>query len=569
MADPGFLQVSIEGSKGPIYLPSGWVRAEQEKLIKARRQAAGRLFSDYKQSYDMQPGMEQPPEALSFDLLRDLADTSPIDRLAIDTRIYQIKRVARRAMGRDGVGFAVRHIRDADPDYEVPDGLQKLCRQIEDLIAAPSAPFHTTMRDFLASAVEEELTIDRKAMVLTRDRRGRPIRFHLIDGSTVRPVPVIIFQEMQKQYLNSENTRILSYEETAHRLSERHGLDLTKAAYVQIVDNAVTGAWQAHEMSVDITNPTVRLNWWGYGRSVLARSWGLSDAFLKAWRYNLELFKLNYPEAVLMIRGEYDEEGLAAFRRKILGEGDGTDNNWRLPILPTDGENDNIQMAKLRDSPKEMMFEQFLQSLVRLKCAAYRMHPSLINFTTESGTGSIVFNAPDQEREIALSQEEGFNSLLASIGDWLTRELVQPHHPDLCLVWEGLDRQSDEQRMQLIQQKVNSIYTINEVRQAEGLDPIEGIPEQPGDFIGNFQQAVQIAAGQQQAAEQGPEGMPGANGAGPGGDDDNDQESPAAPAWWQQMQQQQQGADDDDDDRAPLRRSRGAPVRYVRIRIDE
>lgn len=559
-----FTQAHIEGTGGPIWLPAGWIEQQKELLAKARKHPAGRIFQDYRQSWDVQPGLPPPPEAITFELLRELSDTSPIDRLAIDTRMFQGKRVARRAMGRDGVGFAVKHIRDADPEFEVPDNIDKLCRQIEELISAPTSPFHTTFRDFMASAIEEELTIDRKAMVITRDRRGRPIRFHLIDGATVRPVPSIIFEELQQQHTTTENIRILSYEEMAHKLSERHGVDMTNTAYVQIVDGTITGAWRAHELSVDITNPTVRLNWWGYGRSVLARSWRLSEAFLKAWNYNLELFRLNYPEAVLMVRGEYDEQGLAAFRRKVLGEGDGSENNWRLPILATDGENDSLQMAKLRDSPKEMMFEQFLQSLVRLKCAAYRMHPSLINFTVDSGGGGIVFNAPNEEKAIALSQEEGFNSLLVSIADWLTRELIQPYHPDLCLVWVGLDRESEEARLQQIQQRVNSIYTINEVRQAEGLPPIKEIPTNPGDYIGNFQQAVQIAAGQQQAAEQTetgeqPDGPPQT----PGGSGDG----PQAPPWW--GQQQADDEDEDEQEREPMRRSRGTPsVRYLHITIE-
>jgi hypothetical protein len=536
MVDPSFLPVSIDHS-APIYLPAHYVREQQAQLVKARSVASGKIFSDYRRiSTQLGPGAEKPPEGMPFDVLRQLADTSPIDRIIIDTRIMQTKRVARRALGRNAIGFAIRHVRDADPDFTVPEGLVKLCRELEEIINTPEAPYHQTARDFFSSAVEEELILDRKAMVLTRDARGRPLKFHLLDGATIRPVPAVIFEEIQKRAKNPE-ARVLSYDQIAETLSEQSGFDMTRAAYCQLVDAQITGAWADDEMSVDITNPSVALNWWGYGRSLLEKSWRLSDAFLKAWTFNVELFRLNYPEAVLAIKGAYDEEGLRSFKRKVLGEGDGTDNNWRLPVIPMeDAENAALELVKLRDTPREMMFAEFLGAMIRLKCAAYRMHPSMVNFTQDSG-GGIVFNsAADKESEIEQAQEEGYMALLDSLADWLTRAIVREYHEDLRLVWLGLDDEGEDAKVDRAIKKLENFSTVNEVRKEMGMKPMPpGTPKDPADFIGAYQQAIQILQGaeqmkQQMDMQQGGQGYDQGDFGDGGGDDDQ-------PPWMQGGQQ--------------------------------
>lgn len=553
MSGPSPYALAAIDGQTPIYLPSSYVREQAETLLKARKQAAGRVFADYRLAQTSHgPALDRDPQqGLPFDLLRQLSDVSPIDRLIIDTRIMQVKRVARRSMGRYEVGFAVRHIRDGAEDFDVPEGLQKLAREVEETLARPTAAFHATVRDFFTSAIEEELTIDRKVMIISRDRRGRPIRFHLIDGATVRPVPAVVFEAIQAEYERGRSSILPSYDEVAYRLSESSGWDLTRAAYVQIVDGQIVGAWEDDEIAVDITNPTVRINWWGYGRSLLEKSFRLTDAFLKAWNYNLELFRLNYPEAVLAVIGDYDPEGLAAFKRKVLGEGTGVDNNWRLPVIPFPDETGKIEMVKLRDTPKDMMFAELLQALVRLKCAAYRMHPSMINFTVDSSAGGVIFRSSASEEEvISLAQEEGYQAILDSLGDWLTRSIVQEWHEDLRLVWVGVDDDTEDKRIERAERMAQSIASINEARATLGLKPMpKGIPEEPADWIGSYQQAIQMIMGQQQQqAQQGGDGYED----GDFGDQDQGQNMPP---WMQQGGQGDQDQGDQDEEQGQPERT--------------
>ncbi len=489
------------GRRSPFYLPDAIIKAEEDALIKAQRAASGKLFSNFSRfsQQSVGPGLDKPPDGLTFALLRLLATRSPIDRIIINTRMMQMRHVARQAIGRAGVGFAVRHVRDADEDFDVPEGIKKLAREVEEIIGRPMAPQHQHFRDFLTCATEEELILDRKAMVIVRNREGKPIKYYLLDGATIKPVVSVVFEE-QRTALNSNGERI-TYEQAIERIGIRSGgIDLSDKAYVQVIDAQIVAAWRAEEMSVDITNSSVEVNRWGYGRSMLEQSWQISDAFLKAWNYNLELFKLNYPEAVLMVKGStgINREGLDGFRRVVLGE-DETNINWRMPVLPIDDPQADIKAVKLRDTPKDMMFAEFMQSLIRLKCAAFRMHPSLINFTVESSGSAIIQSNASQADQISASQEEGFHALVESMADWLSRTIAQEYHKDLRVVWIGLDKEAEETIISRLQTETQTYLTINEARTKRGLKKLpKGVPTEPGDFIGNYEQAVGIVTGQQQ-----------------------------------------------------------------------
>jgi len=176
-----------------------------------------------------------------------------------------------------------------------------------------------------------------------------------------------------------------------------------------------------------------------------------------------------------------------------------------------------------------MMFTEFLSAMIRLKCAAYRMHPSMVNFAQESG-GGITFNsAADKESEIEQAQEEGYMALLDSLSDWLTRAIVREYHEDLRLVFVGLDDEGEDAKVDRAIKKLENYSSVNEVRKEMGMKPFpKGVPTDPADFIGSYQQAIQIIQGAQQMQQQaGGQGYDDGDFGDGGGQDDQ-------PPWMQQ-----------------------------------
>ncbi len=480
---------------GGLFVPVGY----HEELRKARdeqaRRIRGRFFSDYRR-FDASLGahgasiQEKPSGTPTFRLLRWLARESPIDRALIDARIAQVRRVARPCWvpGKQA-GFRVVHKRHDDPNFPATDAIRYRCLEVMHRLERVTPTVHATIRDFFTIATEEELVLDRKAMVIYRDRLGRPTQFHLVDGATIKPALAALLPYMQAHEL-------WDYERAAQRYSEELNnpdVDLTTAAWVQEIDGRPVATWRAEEMSVDITNPTVEIDKVLYGRSVLEKSLAITATLGNILRYNNELFRTNFPEGVLVLFGDYSPEGLEAFKRQVLAE-QAAGGNWRLPVILGGPANEGIdaKYLKVRDTPRDAMFMELFLQHVALKCAAYRAHPSILNIQVMGGQANSVIFQVNEEYAIGLAQEEGFHGLLDSFASWLTRALVKPIYPDLILIWDGLDRLPERERVQLRAQQVATYMTLNEVRAVEDLPPLPG-----GDVVLNPTYASLVA---QQAA---------------------------------------------------------------------
>jgi hypothetical protein len=484
----------------PTVMYEGMLKAQKEEDQKKR----GQFFSEYvRYSMGNRPGIPSKPWSTpSFGFLRLCARESVIDRALIDARITQVKRVARPCWvpGKQ-IGYRVVHRRHADATFDMTDNIRDRCELAMNMLEnALDRVIHPTIRNFLAICVEEELVIDRKAMVIFKDRRGRPEKFHLLDGSTIKPR----LQVLAPYMLRTGETDI---DRAAERMSAKlwekgFDVDLTTAAWVQEINNRIVAAWTDDEMAVDVTNDTIELDKLFYGRSVLEKSLRLTGTFQNIWRYNEELFRTNTPEGLIFLFGDYDPVGLESFKKQMLSE-QSLGGLQRIPIVAAGPTNEGIdgKYVKLKDTPKDALFTELLMQTAALKCAEYRAHPSIINIGTTGQANSIVFSV-NEEAAIGLSQEEGFHGLLDSFSSWLTEALIKPFDSELVLVWEGLERDPLEKRVE-IRSKELQYHTLNEVRAKEDLPPLPTeLPTNPGDMVlsSEYENAYQMAAQMQAQA---------------------------------------------------------------------
>lgn len=481
--EPNFIPTS-----SGLFMPESYVQGIRKAREDEERKERGKFFSEYA-SYGLsdQRGMPSKPWTTpSFSFLRLAAKESVIDRALIDARVTQIKRVARPCYvpGKQ-VGYRVVHKRHADPTFEMTDSIRQRCEDMMRRLEKLTPEVHPTIRNFFAICVEEELVIDRKAMVIFRDRRGKPVQYHLLDGATIKPRLQVLAPYMLENHLFDEEEAAtkLSY----HLRSKGQDIDLTGKAWVQDINGRIMAAWTADEMSVDITSESIEIDKLMYGRSVLERSLRLMNVSMNIWRYNNELFRTNVPEGLLLLFGDFDPKGMEAFKKQMLAE-TSVGGNWRYPVVnagPKEGGLD-AQYVKMRDTPRDAMFTELLQLTINLQCAEYRAHPSILNMNGLGGTNSMIF-ASDEEVKISLAQEEGFHGLLDSLASWITKALIEPTDPELVLVWEGLDRDPDEVRLsnRVVQMK---FMKIDEIRALENLPPLPTqLPSTMGEIIADPQ----------------------------------------------------------------------------------
>jgi hypothetical protein len=453
-------------------------KANTEKMSQADMRRRGQWFSNYGPSVNnigaLAGTLRKPLDTPPFMMLRQVAKDSLVDRAIISRRMEDIKGLSRRiTIPGKQKGWRVVHERFDDPTFDSSDEkIQRRCREMEELINKPHRLYHKTFRDFLTVAVQEELVIDRRAMVISRDNKGRPNDFYLLPGDTILPVLYVLMPWMAKKGISNERVaRMMLTEE----FSQKSGtsIDITDAAYVQEVDGQIVGAWKEGEIDVEWTNPSGELNRWGFGTSLLEQSLQSTALLLNMFNYNKDLFRPGFPSRMLVLSGDYSAEGLSTFERQILGQGNPGSPKSKMPVLPGP-ENMRAQVLDLTNTPSDMQFEQFFRLMASIKCSFFGMHPSRLNLSETNPQGIIMTSGTATTEVSKTINEEGLYSLLESNADWLTRTLIHPYYDDLILIFDGLHEESEAAVLQSLQ--IESMWsTKNEIRARRNLPPLSDL----------------------------------------------------------------------------------------------
>jgi hypothetical protein len=474
-----------------LLLPNSVLLAKRSEMKRDATTERGKFFSSYAWTQNnVGSGYNKPANTMSFETLRGYKDKSLIDIIIIGARVLQMKHIAKRVTvpGKQ-IGFRVVHENHADPNFKPDKATINRCKEMEKIIDNVNTDIHPGgFRDFASIAVDQELTIDRKAMVVTKDRTGSPVRYHLVDGATIRPVLEIVFDYMKDKKIQS---KVQAFE----GIWKAFGVDLTNAAYVQVVDGHIVSSWTKDEMSIDIANPSIEINKWAYGRgSMLEQSISGTQTWLAAWGYNDGLFTQDSPESLLFLYGDYDPVGLDSFKRQILDQ-TGSGDYQKIPVIPAD-KDFKAELVKIRELPKDLQFAEFLRMIIQIKTASYRAHPSIVNMSIDKGSGGGISIGGSNEDEIVQNaHEEGFETLAENLCMWITRTIIKPRYDDLVMIMD-LDKEDETKRVELLNKELEGAMTFNEWRRSIGL---EGDLEF-GDIPAN-QQYVTYAQNQQQNAQ--------------------------------------------------------------------
>lgn len=421
---------------------------EKQELDKRLERKIGTLFRVYYNLWNTSyawGAQEKSASTPTVELLREISRQSLVDRLLINARVFQVRHVCRRVAAFSKYkGWSVRHKGWEDYDFKPTPEIERRCKEMEEIILHPNSEVHgrtAPFRDALVKMTRGELVLDRKVMITLRNAYNKVISWHILPPDYIKPRLQVVLKHM-------EVFKVYSIDQAVEDIWNRYQVDLTNAAYVQEVDNRIYGAWTADECSVDMVNPSDEMDRWGWGMSPLEESLEATTLLMLGLYYNKQNFLSNYPEAFLFINGDVDDEGLEAFKKQIYAQV-GTQGNQRLPVFATGDANFKTELHRLRDSLTDMQFIQLLRFAIALKCAAYRAHPSLINFSPDMGDSKALISSDDQEQVIATAQEEGYHSLLDNQSSWITGTIIEPFYDDLCMVFDVEDRPTEAQEIDL------------------------------------------------------------------------------------------------------------------------
>lgn len=475
-----------------LVLPIDTVLENLKKSAEARRIhrkiAMGSAMSDWFSltGANSSDAMEKPADQVSYTFLRDAYNHSPIDQILINHRIEQVRSVARKCLNPQvQAGFRIVSERWLDPQYVEDEATRKRCLDIERVLLSPNPRYHARgFEDVLVNYTREQMTVDRAAFVWYKDIRGRVQGYHMVDGTTILPRMVALFPWWRENTKNLHDTDVsvakllevdwdeVAREATADVKFNPFGYNLEQFAYVQEIDSRITAGWYGDQISIDISQPSIWVNRLPYGQgSLLEQSLELTAAFVNAWSFNQHMFRTNYPDRIVAIRADLDPDALEAAKRRIFSEA-GPASWERILMMPLDVDM-SVESIPLRDTPRDLMYGDMLNSIVSLKSVALGVPRELLSLNIgEGGKANFTIRGEAQADVHKKIAEEALVTQLQGFADFFTRTVVKTHHPDLLMIFDGLQPEEERERVELTVQKVASYLTIDEARAIENLTPL-------------------------------------------------------------------------------------------------
>lgn len=418
---------------------------------------------------------------LSFELLKRVSkEVAPISAV-ISTRIDQVGAFTSRSrFSTNGVGFKVK-LRDntVEPNEEQLKTIDKLESFIENCGNAKDYK-RDDFDTFIRKILRDSLTYDQVNFELEYDITGEYLQaFEAVDASTIKPT--IEDYSMEDSILDDD-------------VNTREGEDL---AFVQVIDNKIVAGFTAKEMAFAVRNPSTDVDIQPYGMPEIENIVRQLSSYLEAEDYNMRFFQQGgMTKGILNIKGEKggpapgDRQTLESFKRQWRTQVTGQKGAWKIPVFTLPGELEFINIAQ---SGGEMVFEKWINYLINIISAVYKIDPAEINFPNNGGVGgkgSSLFSG-DKDK-VEQSKSKGLLPLLQFVENTINKYIIDKFNIDdeYVFVFDGLDNESESEQVELAKKKSESYMTINEIRAEKGLPEIDG-----GDIIANayFLQGIQMA----------------------------------------------------------------------------
>lgn len=430
-------------------------------------------------------GYRNAPTYLTYDTLRQVAERDTFVAPIILTRIDQVNNFARVQPNKYSVGFNVRP-RHGDPKRLLTRGEEDRKKRLTMLLLNTGNEYNLGrdgLRQFIAKFVRDSLTYDQGCFESKRTRGGGIHSFNAVDAATIRTAT-------PKQMKG-----------TPPRVDE-----LKKdIRYVQVINSSITAEFTIDEMAFCIRNPRSNIKTYGYGLPEIETLITTITSHLWAEDWNRRMFSQGSTiKGLLNIKGNIPLQQFEAFKRMWHSQVAGVANAWKTPMLNSE----DVQWTPLQLSNTEMGYQMWMEYLVKITSALYRIDPAEINFDLRGGVGQQPVFMSTNEAQQKASKDRGLQPLLNFVEDALNRHVLWKVDPEFEVAFVGLDAKTEEQAMQLRQQQASTTFKLNEVRAMDGLPPVEhGDVVMNPTYIGYRMQMMQMAAVQQQQQQAAPGGQ--------------------------------------------------------------
>lgn len=434
-------------------------------------------------------GYKDKPYTLSYGVLKKVSYTVPIIRAIISTRCDQVAAFAEPQSGKYSTGFKIQKRRSVYTNNDNKPTKEELKRadQLTEYLLNCGADNNFESDDFdtfIRKCTNDSLTYDQMTFEVRNNMKGYPHDFQAVDASTIRKTESL----KTDQYDVLKRTPIMGY----------------YPSHCQIYDSLIKTDYYPWELCFGVRNPTTNIYSNGYGVSEIEMLINTITSMLWSDEYNRRFFSQgSAPKGFFKIKDglALNDGKIAEFKKQWQGSVAGVYNSHKTPVLGGD-----IDFVDLQKNNRDMEFSHWLEYLIKLACAIFRIDPAEINFPLSGGAEQRAMFEGNNEARLKHSKDKGLYPLLKFIARKINKFVVQRIDPDYEFVFVGLDGQDIQTDLDNDIKEMANFKTIDEIRINRGDKPLG--KENGGNLIANqiwYQDYVQK---QQQAMGQDDQGNP-------------------------------------------------------------
>lgn len=492
-------------------------------------------------------GYRESTKPITFDVLRGLPYRVPVLGAMILNAVTVASRNHKQPEDRFGSGLVVRP-KGWKPGDKLTRADEKFADRMEDGLAngsfLPGYRGFQKLRKFLIQFLFDSYRYDQACFEIIPDNRGRPVSWVNTDGASIRLADVPY---------------------TIPRVGGE--MDPDAPFTVQVYNGDIVHQYTYRDLAFCVRNPRTDIKLGGYGTAEAEMIVHTLARLINADEYNARMFSNGtHAKGILNVKGEIGPERFDEFRRDFNQEVRGVHNAFRTPITRA---KDGLEFISFQMSNREMEFSAGYDFWIKLVGGHILMDPAEIHFRYGTMNQKSTMNAESNRERVLDSRARWLPPLLEFAAESLTEHLIEPWDQDWEAAFVGLDAQTPKEIAELWKMRVESTHTIDEAREALGLE--ERGEEKGGDVIENsvwfqWMQFQQQAEQQAQAMAAGGAGAPGEEGAvpGAGGGPAEAQGQPGAPDQgddYESLLAQLGGAGDEEQ---PSARSAARPPRMAK-----
>lgn len=422
----------------------------------------------------MMMGWKERRSGFSFEMLKEVERQLAVVRAIINVRSAQLASFCEPYDETNSLGFKIV---PKDRARKMTPFLRNRCAEIAQFIVGCGQPRKNSMsvikRDrmdtFVRKLVRDSILFDAVAIEVVPDEDGIPYEFYAVDGTTVRFAPTYEAQALVHMGTSwASQVAEAHYDDLSYNPVSEDGKPVK---YLQIINNNIASAFTDDEMIYGARNPRSDIYVGNYGFSEIEQAISIITALIDTEKYQSNLFKNgSMPRGLLNLKGtEWTAEQLESLKRQWAAQLQGSNNAHRMPIMQFDGD---LQFVNLQQTSKDMEFNRYHEFLYSIFCGVCLIDPLEVIRTQHGGDRfeSMLIEKSGNEARSRTTRDRGLKPMLRFFAG-LFQQIVDKIDDSMQFRFIGLDEPSEAEKHQRRLEELASFRTLDDVRNAAGLEP--------------------------------------------------------------------------------------------------